>query len=193
MAMHLVENHRVIGGIAHHGHRVVVLGGRAQHGRATDIDMLDGVGKGHIGRGNGLLKLVQVNRHEVDHLDIVLAGLSHVLLGVTTAQQGAVHLGVQRLHATIHHLGVAGKLLNRGNGNARSLNRLGGSARRDNLNAKIVNQCSCEIDDAGLIGDRDKRAPDLHISGHAFLLVAKGALIPQKLRYRPPLPHTSLM
>ena len=122
MAMHLVENHRVIGRIAHHGHRVVVLGGRAQHGRATDIDMLDGVGKGHIGRGNGLLKLVQVNRHEVNHLDIVLAGLSHVLLGVTTAQQGAVHLGVQRLHATIHHLWELGYLIDGGNGNARLRN-----------------------------------------------------------------------
>ena len=137
------------------------------------------VGKGHVGGGNGLLKLVKVNHHEVDHLDIVLAGLGHMLLGVTTAQQGAVHLGVQCLHAAIHHLRVAGKLLDRGNGHARSLNRLGGSARRDNLNVKIVNQCSCEIDDAGLVGDRDQRAPDLHISGHAFLLVAKGALMPQ--------------
>ena len=140
--------------------------------------MLDSVGKGNVGSGDGLLELVEVHHHEVDHLDIVLAGLGHVLLRVTTAQQGAVHLGVQRLHAAVHHLGIAGKLLNRGNGHARSLNRLGGSARRDNLNAKIVNQCSCEIDDAGLVGDRDQRAPDLHISGHAFLLVAKGALMP---------------
>ena len=77
---HLGEDGLVVGGVTHHGHRIGVLGGGAQHGGAADVDVLDGVDEGDVGLGHGLLELVEVHHDHVDHADAVLSGLGHVLL-----------------------------------------------------------------------------------------------------------------
>ena len=56
--------------------------------------MLDGIRKGDLGVGDGLLELVQVDDDQVDQLNAVLGGLLHVLLGIAAGQQRAVNLGV---------------------------------------------------------------------------------------------------
>ena len=86
----------------------------------------------------GLLELVKVHAHEVDHLDAVLGGLGHVLGIVATREQAAVHLGMQGLHAAVHHLGKARVLLDGGHRHA-GLNQ---HARRttcgDDLDAEVL-------------------------------------------------------
>ena len=167
---HLGQDGVVVGRVGDDSDARGVLGGRAQHGGATNVDVLDGVREGDLGVGDGLLELVQVDDHQVDHLNAVLSGLLHVLLGIAAGQQRAVNLGVQRLDAAVHHLGIARELLDGGYGNARVLDGTSRAARRDDLDAKVVNQRPCEIDDARLIGNRDQRACDLHIRSHAVLL-----------------------
>ena len=39
--LQVVQHQRVVGGIHHNAHVGVVLGGRAHHGRATDVDVLN--------------------------------------------------------------------------------------------------------------------------------------------------------
>ena len=168
--VHLGQDGVVVSRVRDDGDARGVLGGRAQHGGATDVDVLDGVRKGDLGVGDGLLELVQVDDDQVDQLNAVLSGLLHVLLGVAAGQQRAVNLGVQGLDAAVHHLGIARELLDGGYGNARVLDGTSRAARRDDLDAKVVNQRPCEIDDARLIGNRDQRACDLHIRSHAVLL-----------------------
>ncbi len=183
--MHLGQDGIIVGRIGNDGNARGVLGGRAQHGGATDVDVLDGIREGDLGVGDGLLELVQVDDDQVDQLNAVLSGLLHVLLGIAAGQQRAVNLGVQGLNAAVHravnlgvqglnaavhHLGIARKLLDGGYGNARVLDGTSRAARRDDLDAKVVNQRPCEIDDTRLIGNRDQRACDLHIRSHAVLL-----------------------
>ena len=129
--------------------------------------MLDGIGKRDIGLGHGLLELIEVDGHQVDHLDAMGCGLGHMLLGVATGQQGSMDFGMQGLNASVHHLGVPGELLDGGNGNAGILDSPGRSSRGDDLDAEFVHQRPCEIDHARLVGNRDQRARDLHIRTHA--------------------------
>ena len=92
------------------------------------------------------------------------------LLSDALGEQAAMHARMQRLHAAVHHLGIARELLDGGYGNARILDSTSRTARRDDLDAKVIDQRPCEIDDARLIGNRDQRAGDLHIRSHAVLL-----------------------
>jgi hypothetical protein len=95
----------VVGRIDDHGHVAVVLGRRAQHGRAADVDVLDGVRQRAVILGDGLLERVQVDHQQVDRRDAVLGQRCHVLGQVAAGQDAAVHLRVQRLHAAVEHLG----------------------------------------------------------------------------------------
>lgn len=167
---HLGQDGVVVGRIGDDGNARGVLGGGAQHGGTADVDVLDGVRKGDLGVGDGLLELVQVDDDQVDQLNAVLSCLLHVLLGIAAGQQRAVNLGVQGLNAAVHHLGITRELLDGGYGNARILDSTSRTARRDDLDAKVIDQRPCEIDDARLIGNRDQRACDLHIRSHAVLL-----------------------
>ena len=167
---HLGQDGVVVGRVGDDGDACGILGSGAQHGGTTDVDVLDGVREGDLGVGDGLLELVQVDDDQVDQLNAVLSGLLHVLLGIAAGKQRAVNLGVQRLDAAVHHLGIARELLDGGYGNARVLDGTSRAARRDDLDAKVVNQRPCEIDDTRLIGNRDQRACDLHIRSHAVLL-----------------------
>ena len=83
-----------------------------------------------------------------------------VVLGIAAdGQQAAVHLGMQRLEAAVHHLGKAGVLGDVLDGDAGVLERLGGAAGRQDLDA-VRRQRAGELDEAGLVGHRDQRAPD---------------------------------
>lgn len=104
---HLGQDGIIVGRVGDDGNARGVLGGRAQHGRTADVDVLDGIREGDLGVGDGLLELVQVDDDQVDQLNAVLCRLLHVLLGIAAGQQRAVNLGVQGLNAAVHHLGIA--------------------------------------------------------------------------------------
>ena len=128
--------------------------------------MLDGIHESDIGLGHGLLELIQVDHHEVDELDVVLSGLGHVLLGIAAAQQATVHLGVQGLDATVHHLGKPGELLDGFDLDASLLEHARGAARRDDLDAVIGCQLGSKLDHARLVRYRNQRTSDLPIGSH---------------------------
>jgi hypothetical protein len=62
---------RVVHGVDHHRHVLPVLGRGAQHGRAADVDVLDGVFQRAVGLGGGLREGVQVDHQQVDGADAV--------------------------------------------------------------------------------------------------------------------------
>ena len=80
---------------------VVVLGRGAHHGRAADVDQLNG----GIGR-----ERVQVRHDEVDGLDVVRRQVVEVFGLGAVGEDPAVDLGVERLDAPAEHLGRAGHL-----------------------------------------------------------------------------------
>ena len=80
------------------------------------------------------------------------------MLGVVAdREQAAMHLGMQRLDAAVHHFGKAGQLgdvldLQPGLGD-----RLRGAAGRDQLDA-VAGQRLGELDQAGLVGNGNQGA-----------------------------------
>ena len=180
---HLGEDRLVIGRVGNHGHGVGVLGGGAQHGRAADIDVLDGIRKGDVGVGNGLLELIEIHDHHVDHTDAMLGSLGHVLLGIATGQQAAVDLGVQRLDAAVHHLGEPGVLLDGRHGNATVDQSLCRTAGRDDLDAELLLERTGELDHAGLVRHRDQRAGNLPLGSHGPSFAQVGPPHPATPRY----------
>ncbi len=103
--------HRVIGLGAHDRRNVgEVLGRRADHRRAADVDVLDRVGIVDLPPPDRPLERVQVHAHEVDHLDVVLVGRLHMGRLVTHRQQSGVKLWMKRLDAAVHDLRKAGQV-----------------------------------------------------------------------------------
>ncbi len=87
----------------------MVLRGRADHGRAADVDILDaGVIVGAF--GDGLFKRVQVDHQQVDRADAVFVHRGDMGVVVAQGQQATVDHRVQGLDTAIHHLGKAGDL-----------------------------------------------------------------------------------
>jgi hypothetical protein len=102
----------------HHSHEGVVLGRRAQQGRAADVDLLQGLGGGDVGAADRLLERIQVDAHHVDGRDAVVGQGAAVGLRVAAGQYGPVNCGVQRLDPAAHHLGAAGHLLDLDDGDS---------------------------------------------------------------------------
>jgi hypothetical protein len=96
----------------------VVLGRRAHHGRAADVDVLDGVFQRAVGLRHGLREGIEVHHHQVD------GGMSCFCMvaacsAVAAAEDAAVHLGVQGLDAAVEHFGEAGVVGDLGDRQAR--------------------------------------------------------------------------
>ena len=156
---------RVIALRADHGRdEVEVLGRRANHRWAADVDVLDHLVVGDAAAGGGPLERVQVHAHEIDELDIVVLGRVHVLGVVAHRQQAAVQLRVQRLDPAVHDLreaGQVGDLAHLDPGVGQLARRASG---RDDLDPEL-NQAPGELDEPGLVGDRKQGPGDLHVLG----------------------------
>ena len=80
--------------------------------------------------GDGRLEGVEIDDQQVDGRDAVRLGGAGVLGVAADGEQAAVHLGMQRLEAAVHHLGEAGVLGDVGDGDAGVLQGLGRAAGR---------------------------------------------------------------
>ena len=150
-ALHFSQHNAVVGRIDDHDHVAVVLGGRTQHGRATDVDVLNCIFQRALLFGDGLLERVQIDHDHVDLRNIVLFQFRDVLGEIATGQDAAVHFRVQRLDAAIEHFretGVIGHFRDR---HAIFLQQLGGAASGQDVHAQLV-QRAREIEHAGLVG-----------------------------------------
>ena len=108
-----------------HSHRFEILGGCTEQGRPAHIDLLDHlVERG--ARQHGLLKRVQVHDHEIERRDAVLSERSHVLRLPLVREDAGMDPGMQRLHSALEHLGKAGDLGDRCDGDPGFLERGGG-------------------------------------------------------------------
>ncbi|MNN21916.1 hypothetical protein D3C81_1352530 [compost metagenome] len=130
--VHFSQDARVVDRVDHDrdaaGFGAVVLGRRAQHGRAADVDVLDRVGERAVRLGDGFTERIQVDHQHVDAIDARCLDGVHVLGAVATGQEAAVNLGVQRLDAAIQNFRrtrVGGHF---GDGQAGVGQQLGGAA-----------------------------------------------------------------
>ena len=83
----------------------VVLGRRADHGRAADVDILDAVIERSALR-HGRLEGVEIDRHQIDGRDV--ARRHGLAMGLAKRQDAAVYLGMKGLYPAVHDLGKAG-------------------------------------------------------------------------------------
>ncbi len=87
----------------------MVLGGRPDHGGATDVDVLDALGECRAPAG-GLLKGIEIDHQQIDGRYAVRLRRDRMFLVVPDGKQTSVHLRVQRLQPAVHHLGKASVL-----------------------------------------------------------------------------------
>ena len=104
----LLEDRPVVVRIDHHRHVGVVLRRRAEHRGPPDVDLLDRLGERRPGPCDGLPEGIEVDRNEVDRLDVVRAHGRCVLSQVAAPEEPTVDLRVEGLHAPVEHLGKAG-------------------------------------------------------------------------------------
>ncbi len=64
--MHLLQHQGIVRGVDEHRYPLPVFGTGAQHGRAADVDLLDGFVEAHAFLGNGLCKGVEIDAEQVD-------------------------------------------------------------------------------------------------------------------------------
>ena len=151
---------RVVGlRLDHHRGEVEVLRRRADHRRAADVDVLDHLFVVHAAAGGGLLERVEVHAHEVDELDLVLLRRDHVRRVVAAREQAGVELRVQRLDAPAHDLREAREVVDRADLEPGRLERLGGAAGGDQLDAEL-GEALGEVDDPRLVRHGEHRAAD---------------------------------
>ncbi len=155
VGVHLVEDHGVVSRVDHHGHRLVVLGRAAQHGRPADIDIFDGILEGAVGVGDRRLEGVEVDHHHVDRRDAVLRHLGDMGRIVAQAEQAAVDLRVQGLDPAVEHFRIAGVLGDIFHLEPGLAHHAGGAAGGEDFDAEVA-QVLGEIDDAGFVGDTDQ-------------------------------------
>ena len=189
---HFLKNGIVSGGLGDHGNAFEILRGAAQHRRAADVDILN-AGAEVSARGNRLFEGIQIHDHHVDHLDAVLFGLGHVLGIVALREQAAVHHGMQRLHAAVHHFREIRHRIDGRHINARLGNHLRGAAGRNNLSSEFLVQSARELNHARFVGHRNQNAFNLgvsHVSSSVFLpltfvyLISRIAHTPRHQRKR---------
>ncbi len=157
VAVHLADHAVIVGRLDHDGNVLVVLGGGADHGRAADVDVLDGVFQGATGLGDGGGEGIEVDHHHVDGGDVVL---SHDgVIPVATAEDATVNLGVQSLDAAVHHLGETGVVGDFGDRQTGLGQQLGGATGGEQIDTTLA-QGAGELKDSGLVRDTQQGTAD---------------------------------
>jgi len=154
----LLGQRRIVVRAGHHDNEVVILGGRADHRRPADVDVLD-AGRLVGARGQGLAEGVKVADQKIDRGDRVRRHRRPVRFQVAPRQQAAMDLRVQGLHPAVHDLGkagVRGDLDHRQPGVLQSARRAAG---REQLDA-VTDQRARELDQAALVRDGYQGATD---------------------------------
>ncbi len=158
VAFHFGPEGVVIADVHHHGHIAMVLGRAPDHGGSADVDVLDAVFRRPAPRHRGLER-VEVHHQEIDRHDVVGQHGGLVARVFPYREQPAMDQRVKRLQPAVHQFGEAGQVGDFRHGQARRRQGVARSPRRDQRNAAAV-QVSRELDQPGLVRDREKRAFD---------------------------------
>ena len=151
------QHRGVVGRIAQGDHVRAVLGRGAEHGGPADIDVLD---------GRGLLERVEVDAHQIDGRKAQIFAGFHIRGNVPALEDAAVDLGVEGLDAAVENFGLAGEDGDVDDGQAGGAQGGGGAAGGEQFDAQR-RQAPDEIDQAGLVGNAQQGALDLH-AGRLF-------------------------
>ena len=164
----LLEHRPVVVRIDHHRHVGVVLRRRAEHRGPPDVDLLDRLGERRPGPCDGLPEGIEVDRNEVDRLDVVRAHGRCVLSQVAAPEEPTVDLRVEGLHAPVEHLGKAGVVAHLPDREAGLRQDLRRPAGREDLDIER-REAARELDHAPLVAHAEQRSPDPahHRSWHA--------------------------
>ena len=127
----------------------MVLGRRADHGRAADVDVFDtGVVVGI--RSDGGFERVKVYNQQIDRADAMFSHGRDVFVIVTQGKQPAMHHRMQRFDPAIHHFGEPCDLRHVAHVQPRVAQCLGGSACAQQFNPPVA-KCATQVDQAGFI------------------------------------------
>ncbi len=106
----LINHQLVVSGIDNHRNALMILGGRAQHRRTADIDVLDRVVERALRMCDGLLERIQIDNKNFDRVDRVISKRLHVRRIGPMREQACMNARIKRLHAPIEYLGKTGVL-----------------------------------------------------------------------------------
>ena len=132
----------------------------SHHGWAADVDLFDGLGFGDAWFGDGGFEGIEIDDYEINGLDVVVGHGLDMLGEIASCEEPAVDVGVECFDASVHHFGEVGDLVDGDDGDACIFDGFGGASGGDDLDVEGVER-SGEFNDAGFIGDREKRPRDL--------------------------------
>jgi len=149
-----VEHGVVLCRVGDYADAAPVLGGRAHHGRAADVDVFDGVFQRAARLGNGRLERIEIDHQQVDGWNFRSGQRLHVGSYFAPRQQPAMDARMQRLDAAIEHFRETRVIGHFGDRESRIAQHFGGAAGGQQCNAE-TGQRSGEFENAGLVGDAD--------------------------------------
>ena len=100
----LCEHGAIIGRITDNCHILPVLGRTAYHGRAPDIDILDGVRHCNSFLRDCLTERIQIDAYKINRAYSLLFKGPHVLRKLTSGEYSAMNLGMKSLHPAVQNL-----------------------------------------------------------------------------------------
>ncbi len=137
----------------------MVLRRCADHGRPSDVDLLNGLVDGDALSGNGGFKRVQVDHYQFEGHDPVLGQRFQILGVVVPAKNPPVDSRVQRFQTAVHHFGKSGIVGDVADGDAFSFQVFSRAAGAVDLYAS-GGQSTGEPRQPQLVTDADQRAFD---------------------------------
>ena len=141
MPLELAKQFGIVGGVGDDRDKFMVLGRRADHRRAADVDILDDLVARRALR-DGRLERVEVDDDQVDRADAMRLHRRDMFGIVAHREQAAMDLRVERLHPAVHHLRKAGKFANVTDFMTKFAQLGGGAAGRDQLDACLREACA---------------------------------------------------
>ncbi len=146
---HLGDQRRVVGGVGDDGDVTIVLGRRAHHGRAADVDVLDCVVERVWLRHRGD-EGIEIHAHQIDVGHAVRCHGRDVLWQIAPRKNAAVDFRMQRLDAAVEHLGETGVFADVDHAESGIAQRLGRAAGGQEFNTGASERAG-EIDEAGFV------------------------------------------
>ena len=128
-----------------------VLGGCAEHGGATDVDVLQRIIQGNIRVADGGDEGVQVDRHEINGLYTVLCQFCYMVCGLTAGQYAGVYDRMQGLNSPFQDFGGASNVCHLTYGKAPFLRQGAVSATRADQLEPCGGNGPCELNNTGLV------------------------------------------
>src|SRR6184192_2165946 len=136
---------------------------RAQHGGTADVDVLDELFGSQSRLSGCRLERVKVHYHKIDRSDAVFLRLLLILRMFPPKEQAAVHLWMQRFHASAKHFGPAGEVGNIAHRDAVFAQELCGSAGRKNFDLPSRKTFG-KVDDSSFVKNTEERPLYCHES-----------------------------